>query len=93
MGGVSFVSNEFIICLKGGFEFMGFFKTLMNGYKIMFSELNRKHNDLIPRAFTGCGTGLMMIGSAVMAKTAMKDDTDKVISEANAAIDKILKNK
>ena len=71
---------------------MGFFKTLMNGYKIMFSELNRKHNDLIPRAFTGCGTGLMMIGSAVMAKTAMKEDIQQVIAEADAAIEEAKKS-
>ena len=69
---------------------MGFFKTLFTGYKIMFSELNRKHNDLIPRCFTGCGTGLMMIGSAVMAKTAMKDDTAKLLAEADAAIEEAL---
>ena len=66
---------------------MGFFKTLFTGYKLMFKELNTKHNDLIPRCFTGCGTGLMMIGSAVMAKTSMKEDIQKVISEANAAVD------
>lgn len=66
---------------------MGFFKTLITGYKVMFSELNRKHNDLFPRAFTGCGTGLMMIGSAIMAKTGMQDDVKQVIAEANAAVD------
>ena len=66
---------------------MGFFKTLFTGYKIMWNELNTKHNDLIPRMFSGCGTGLMMIGSAVAAKTAMKDDVQKVIAEANAAVE------
>lgn len=66
---------------------MGFFKTLITGYKVMFSELNRKHNDLFPRAFTGCGTGLMMIGSAIMAKTGMQEDVKQVIAEANAAVD------
>lgn len=66
---------------------MGFFKTLFTGYKIMFQELNTKHNDLIPRALAGSGTGLMMIGSAVMAKTAMKEDIQQVIAEANAAVD------
>ena len=66
---------------------MGFFKTLITGYKIMFQDLNRKHNDLFPRCFTGCGTGLMMIGSAVMAKTGMQEDVKQVIEEANAAVD------
>lgn len=66
---------------------MGFFKTLITGYKLMFKEINSKHNDLIPRCFTGCGTGLMMIGSAISAKTAMKEDVQKVIAEANAAVD------
>lgn len=70
---------------------MGFFKTLITGYKILFNEINTKHNDLIPRTFTGCGTGLMMIGSAVMAKTAMKEDVQQVISEANAAVDEAMK--
>lgn len=66
---------------------MGFFKTLINGYRIMWNDLNSKHNDLIPRCFSGCGTGLMMIGSAVMAKTSLKDDVQQVIAEANAAVE------
>ena len=66
---------------------MGFFKTLINGYQIMWNDLTTKHNDLFPRAFTGCGTGLMMIGSAIAAKTSMKEDVQQVISEANAAVD------
>lgn len=66
---------------------MGFFKTLINGYRIMWNDLTTKHNDLFPRAFTGCGTGLMMIGSAIAAKTSMKEDVQQVISEANAAVD------
>lgn len=66
---------------------MGFFRTLINGYRIMWNDLNTKHNDLIPRTFTGCGTGLMMIGSAIAAKTSMKEDVQQVIAEANAAVD------
>lgn len=65
---------------------MGFFKTLFTGYKLLIQEINTKHNDLFPRCFSGCGTGLMMIGSAVMAKTAMKDDVQQIISECDAAI-------
>ena len=65
---------------------MGFFKTLFTGYKIIFNDINTKHNDLFPRLFSGCGTGLMMIGSAVMAKTACKEDVRQVIAEADAAI-------
>lgn len=68
---------------------MGFFKTLFTGYKIMYRDISQKHPDLIPRCFTGCGTGLMMIGSAVMAKTAMKDDVRQVIAEANAAVEEV----
>lgn len=71
---------------------MGFFKTLFTGYKLMFQDLNRKHNDLFPRCFSGCGTGLMMIGSAVMAKTAIKEDVRQVIAEANAAVDEARKS-
>lgn len=71
---------------------MGFFKTLFTGYKLMFQDINRKHNDLIPRCFTGCGTGLMMIGSAVMAKTGMKEDTQQIIAEADAAIEEARKS-
>ena len=66
---------------------MGFFKTLFNGYRILWNDLMTKHNDLIPQTFSTCGTGLMMIGSAVMAKTAMKEDVQQVIAEANAAVD------
>ena len=65
---------------------MGFLKTLFTGYRLLYQDLTTKHNDLIPRCFTGCGTGLMMIGSAVMAKTALKDDTREVIAECDAAI-------
>ena len=65
---------------------MGFLKTLFTGYRLLYQDLTTKHNDLIPRCFTGCGTGLMMIGSAVMAKTALKDDTQEVIAECDAAI-------
>lgn len=71
---------------------MGFFKTLITGYKLMYKDLTTKHNDLIPRCFSGCGTGLMMIGSAVMAKTATKEDVQKVIAEANAAVDEAKKS-
>ena len=72
---------------------MGFFKTLFTGYRIMYQDLNTKHNDLIPRCFSGCGTGLMMIGSAVMARTAMKEDVQQVIAEADAAIEEARKSK
>ena len=68
---------------------MGFFKTLFTGYKLIFQDINTKHTDLIPRALAGSGTGLMMIGSAVMAKTAMKEDVQQVIAEANAAVDEV----
>lgn len=66
---------------------MGFFKTLFTGYKILWNDITVKHNDLIPRCLTGCGTGIMMIGSAVMAKTAIKEDINQVIAECNAAIE------
>lgn len=71
---------------------MRFFKTLFTGYKIMFKDINVKHNDLIPRCFSGCGTGLMMIGSAVMAKTGTKDDVKQIIAEADAAIEEAKKS-
>lgn len=71
---------------------MGFFRTLFTGYKLMWQDINRKHTDLIPRCFSGCGTGLMMIGSAVMAKTSMKEDVQQVISEANAAVEEAKKS-
>ena len=65
---------------------MGFFKTLFTGYRLIYQDLTTKHPDLLPRAFSGCGTGLMMIGSAVMAKTALKDDTLEVIAECDRVI-------
>ena len=65
---------------------MGFFKTLFTGYRLMYQDLTTKHSDLLPRAFSGCGTGLMMIGSAVMAKTGLKDNTRDIIAECDAAI-------
>ena len=71
---------------------MGLLKTIFTGYRLMYKDLTAKHNDLIPRCFSGCGTGLMMIGSAVMAKTAMKEDVQQVIAEANAAVDEAKKS-
>lgn len=72
---------------------MGFFKTVAAGYRIIFQEINLKHNDLLPRLFAGSGTGIMMIGSALMAKTAMKEDTQKVIAECDAAIEEARKSR
>jgi hypothetical protein len=71
---------------------MGFFKTLFTGYRLMYQDLTTKHPDLLPRAFSGCGTGLMMIGSAVMAKTGMKEDVQQVIAECDAAIEEAKKS-
>ena len=70
---------------------MGFFKTLFTGYKLIFEDINTKHNDLIPRMFSGTGTGLMMIGSAVMAKTALQEDTQQIISDCDKAIEEARK--
>ena len=71
---------------------MGFFKTLFTGYRLMYQDLTTKHPDLLPRAFSGCGTGLMMIGSAVMANTGMKEDVQQVIAECDAAIEEAKKS-
>lgn len=71
---------------------MGFLKTLFTGYRLLYQDLTTKHNDLIPRCFTGCGTGLMMIGSAVMAKTALQDDTKELLAECDAAIEEAKKH-
>ena len=65
---------------------MGFFNTLITGYKLMFKDFSHKYGNAAPKVFSGCGTGLMMIGSAVMAKTGMEDDTKQLIAEADAAI-------
>lgn len=70
---------------------MGFFNTLFTGYKLMYQDIKLKHPDLLPRLFSGTGTGLMMIGSAVMAKTAMKEDTQQVIFDCDKAIEEARK--
>lgn len=70
---------------------MGFFKTLFNGYRIMFNDITVKHPDLLPRCFSGCGTGLMMIGSAVMAKTGMQEDVKQVIADCDKVIEEARK--
>ena len=74
---------------------MGFFSTLATGYGILFKNFSGKFGQVAPKVFSGCGSGLMMIGSAVMAKTAMKEDTQKVIAEANKDVEeaKASKNK
>ena len=72
---------------------MGFFNTLITGYKLLFKEAKFKFGNVAPKAFSGCGTGMMMIGSAIMAKTAMEEDTKQVVAEANAAIEEAKKSK
>jgi len=72
---------------------MGFFNTLITGYKLLFKEAKFKFGNVAPKAFSGCGTGMMMIGSAIMAKTAMEEDTKQVVAEANAAIEEARKSK
>lgn len=68
---------------------MGFFGTMVQGYKIWGSEIKfawQKHGAHI---LTTSGTGLMMIFSALMAKKGSSDEVQKAIAEANAAIDEI----
>lgn len=66
---------------------MGFFQTMAKGYGIIFKSAGRKLEMVAPKALSGMGNGLMMIGSAVMAKTAMKDETRDIIAECDAAIE------
>ena len=72
---------------------MGFFATMIDGYKIWGAEIKmgwQKHGAQI---LTGGGTGLMLIASALLAKKGSSDDVQKAIAEANAAIDEIIMEK
>lgn len=65
---------------------MGFFQTLSIGYKSLFRDACDKFEMVAPKALSACGSGLMMIGSAVMAKTALKEDTKDIIDECDRVI-------
>lgn len=65
---------------------MGFFSTMIEGYKIWGSELGlawQKHGSHI---LTGGGTGLMLIASALMAKRGSSAEVQQAIAEAEAVI-------
>lgn len=64
-----------------------FFKTLAKGYSILFNDLKYDIQDYGPKVFTSTGTGLMMIGSALIARDSCKAEVQNVIQEANAIVD------
>lgn len=68
---------------------MGFFSTLIDGYKIWGAEIKlgwQKHGAHI---LSTSGTGLMMIASALMARKGSSQEVQQAIAEANAAVDAI----
>lgn len=70
---------------------MGFFATMIQGYKIMGSEIKLGWQRHGAQILTNSGTGLMLIFSALMAKKGSSQDVQQAIAEANAAIDEIQK--
>lgn len=68
---------------------MGFFDTLIRGYKIMGRELHlgwQKHGSNI---LTCSGTGLMLIANGLMAKKGASQEVQQAIADANRAIDEV----
>lgn len=66
-----------------------FFKTLLNGYSILFNEAKTGFLDHGPKIMTGSGTGLMMIGSALIARDSCKAEVQQAIAEANQVVEDI----
>lgn len=69
-----------------------FFNTLGIGYKIMFNNFTRKFGGHVPSIFSGTGTGLMMIGSALIARDSCKSEVQEAINAANADLEKVKKS-
>ena len=63
-----------------------FFKTLLNGYSQLFNDAKIGFFDYGPKILTGSGTGLMMLGSALIARDSCKAETQQAIKEANEVI-------
>ena len=60
---------------------MGFFKTLATGYGIIFKNLGWKFGNIAPKVFVGSGTGLMMIGNALIARENCKAEVRKTLAD------------
>lgn len=68
---------------------MGFFDTLIQGYKIMGREIHlgwQKHGSNI---LTCSGTGLMLIANGLMAKKGSSQEVQQAIADANRAIEEV----
>lgn len=68
---------------------MGFFGTIAQGYKIMFSEAKLGWQNHGAQFLTGTGTGLMMIANGLFARKAMKDEVKNELAEVNKLIKEI----
>ena len=69
-----------------------FLKTIGLGYKMIWEDINVKLGFKGPRIMSGVGTGLQMIAGALFAKTACKEDTRKVVEDANRALAEVEKS-
>lgn len=70
---------------------MGVFKTIITGYGIMFKNFNMKYGTKLPKIFAGTGTGLMMVGSALIARDSCKGEVQQAIRDAEATLNEDLK--
>lgn len=64
-----------------------FIENLVRGYKIMFNDAKEGVMEHGPKIFTGVGTGLMTIGSALIARDSCKAEVQQAIAEANALVE------
>ena len=64
-----------------------FFATLKRGYKILFRNAAQKLPDIAPKILTGTGTGLMMIGSALIARESCKSEVQEALRDAQRVLD------
>ena len=65
---------------------MGFFQTMIEGYKIWGRQISETWNKHGAQILTGGGTVVMLVSAGLMAKRGASEDVKKAIEEANAAI-------
>ena len=63
-----------------------FLKTIGLGYKMIWEDINVKLGFKGPKIANGVGTGLQLIASGLIARTAYKDETKKAIEDANKVL-------
>ncbi len=63
-----------------------FLNILKTGYSLLFKDAKLKLMDEGPKFFTASGSGLMMMGSALIARESCKAEVQEALAEANRVL-------